>query len=209
MNRVVASLGPAAAPVTAAGSIRPAAVICVRPMLVGLLGMLAGCMELPVQTYSEPATNTAAAEVAAATQVFVYPSRGQSAQQLDRDRYECYLWAVEQTRFDPNQVELAPHQRTHVVAMPPAGSETAASAIAGAAIGAVIARPGHAAEGAITGAVIGGLAGAASEEAARADRAEALRALSEERESAQLERQSNEYRRALSACLEGRGYTVK
>ncbi|MCB1703638.1 MAG: hypothetical protein KDI17_02195 [Halioglobus sp.] len=44
----------------------------------------------------------AEAAVAAATaEVFVYPGKGQSAEQQDRDRYECYRWAVAQTGYDP------------------------------------------------------------------------------------------------------------
>ena len=34
-------------------------------------------------------------------EIFVYPSQGQSDEQRDRDRYECYLWASEQTGYDP------------------------------------------------------------------------------------------------------------
>lgn len=33
--------------------------------------------------------------------IYVYPKQGQSDEQRDRDRYECYQWAVEQTDFDP------------------------------------------------------------------------------------------------------------
>lgn len=174
------------------------------------LSLLAGCAEFPAQAAQPPAVTSAPAADAAlaATRVFVYPGKSQTSEQLERDRYECYVWAVEQTGFDPSQVELAPHQRVEVVAMPPAGAETTAGAIAGAAIGAVVSPSRHAAEGAIVGAMIGGLAGAASE-AERARRTEQLRQTYDEHLSAQLERQSNEYRRALSACLEGRGYTVK
>lgn len=175
-----------------------------------MLSLLAGCAEFPSQEAPASAVTAAPANEAAlaATRVFVYPGKGQTSKQLERDRYECYLWAVAQTGFDPSQVELAPHQRVEVVAMPPAGAETAAGAIAGAAIGAVVSPSSHAAEGAIVGAMIGGLAGAASE-AERARTTAELRHAYDERLSAQLERQSNEYRRALSACLEGRGYTVK
>jgi hypothetical protein len=63
-------------------------------------------------------------------ELYVYPARGQSADQVQRDRYECHLWAVDQTRFDPSMGD-----------------------------------------------------------------ADAV--------------QSGEYRRAVTACLEGRGYTVK
>lgn len=34
-------------------------------------------------------------------ELFVYPSAGQTEEQRDRDMYECYLWASEQTGFDP------------------------------------------------------------------------------------------------------------
>ena len=35
-------------------------------------------------------------------ELFVYPNEGQSDEQRDRDRYECYLWASEQTDYDPS-----------------------------------------------------------------------------------------------------------
>jgi hypothetical protein len=35
-------------------------------------------------------------------ELYVYPARGQSTDQAQRDRYECHLWAVDQTRFDPS-----------------------------------------------------------------------------------------------------------
>ena len=36
-----------------------------------------------------------------AQQQFIYPSKGQNAQQQSRDKYECHAWAVQQTGFDP------------------------------------------------------------------------------------------------------------
>ena len=35
------------------------------------------------------------------SEIFAYPNNGQSQAKQDSDRYECYLWAVEQTGFDP------------------------------------------------------------------------------------------------------------
>lgn len=110
-----------------------------------------------------------------ATQVYFYPTRGQSAQQQDRDRYECYLWSVKQTGFDPSQPRLAPHQRFNVVVTsPPPGYETAVGAATGAVLGAVVSRPGREAEGAAVGAIAGAMVGAASE-AARQQEAESAR----------------------------------
>lgn len=37
----------------------------------------------------------------ASDQLFVYPKNGQSAEQQEKDRYECHRWAVDQTGFDP------------------------------------------------------------------------------------------------------------
>lgn len=36
-----------------------------------------------------------------ASQTYVYPSRGQSPQQEQSDRGQCYSWAVQQSGFDP------------------------------------------------------------------------------------------------------------
>lgn len=45
-----------------------------------------------------------------AAELYVYPARGQSDADTRRDRYECHLWAVEQTRFDPSLGDADPLQ---------------------------------------------------------------------------------------------------
>ncbi len=42
-----------------------------------------------------PASETTSGEL------FVYPNEGQSDEQRDRDRYECYVWSSEQTGYEP------------------------------------------------------------------------------------------------------------
>lgn len=37
----------------------------------------------------------------AQSQIFAYPSAGQSEEQQSRDRFECHQWSVSQTGFDP------------------------------------------------------------------------------------------------------------
>jgi len=145
------------------------------------------------------------------TQVYVYPTSGQSEDQVSRDRYECYLWSVKQSGFDPSQPQLAPHQRVEVVAMPPPGHDTVAGAVTGAVLGAVIANPHNAGAGAVGGAIVGGAIGAASD-ASRQAQANQVQQRYDRRnaaQSARIEEQAGNYRRALTACLEGRGYTVK
>lgn len=49
------------------------------------------------------------AVVAAATQsvseIYAYPARGQSAEQQDRDYYDCHVWSVGQSGYDPSLEE--------------------------------------------------------------------------------------------------------
>ncbi len=145
------------------------------------------------------------------TQVYFYPLKGQSAAQQDRDRYECYLWAKKQTGLDPSEPQLAPHQRVEVVPIPPPGHDVAAGAATGAVLGAIVSRPGRTGEGAAVGAVLGAIIGGASE-TARQEQAERIQERYDRRDAlraARTEQQADSYRRAMAACLEGRGYSVR
>jgi Family of unknown function (DUF6515) len=44
-------------------------------------------------------------------EIFVYPAQGQSAEQTDRDRYECHMWAVSQTGVDPSTGDTDDRER--------------------------------------------------------------------------------------------------
>src|SRR6202142_1966748 len=63
--------------------------------------------------------------------VFVYPNNGQSQEQTDRDRYECHLWAVQQTGVDPSRADASPYERVVVQPATPPGANTAAGAVTG------------------------------------------------------------------------------
>ena len=54
----------------------------------------------PPPVYIQPAPSVAPP---VADRVFVYPRKGQSEELLAKDRYECHLWAVNQTGYDPTQ----------------------------------------------------------------------------------------------------------
>ena len=150
------------------------------------------------------------------TNVYFYPAPGHPApspEQLDRDRYECNNWAVQQSGFDPSLPNVPPHQRIRVVAGgPPPGTGVAVGAVTGAVVGAAVSNPWHPgggiAIGALTGALIGGITDA--ERAAQAKQAEAeANANGAAARSALMERRAVGYRRAMAACLEGRGYIVQ
>ena len=51
------------------------------------------------------------------TELLIYPARNQSKDQMEKDKYDCYLWAKSQTGFDPMQ--------THTTTEQPAGCGSA------------------------------------------------------------------------------------
>ncbi|MBN1474540.1 MAG: hypothetical protein JW914_07995 [Syntrophaceae bacterium] len=145
------------------------------------------------------------------TQIFFYPKQGQTKEQQSRDHYECYNWAMEQTSFDPSQSQIPPKRRVKVVPMPPPGHDTIAMAIAGAVLGALIAGPRHAGAGALIGAGSGAIAGVISD-TTRQQYAEQMEEAYANRDQAldpAYEGKARDFRRAMSACLEGRGYSVQ
>ena len=78
-------------------------------------------------------------------------------------------------------------------------------------LGALIAGPRHAAGGALLGATSGAIAGAASDSSRQqtAEQLEEAYSNSNQTLDAQYEGRALEFRRAMSACLEGRGYAVE
>lgn len=171
------------------------------------LALVVGCASSAGATDPSPPRD-GVSEARPVMRLYVYPSQGQSVEKQDRDRYECHRWAVSQTGFDPSEAR-DDFGQVVLVPVPPAGMETVRGTLVGAALGAGLgAVSGHAGQGAAIGAGVGAIAGAATEAA----RQQALED-SEARESAARRAEALEdrslYNRALSACLEGRGYTVR
>jgi len=182
-----------------------------RPVLAVLaLAALAACTTEPQQqttishVVSQPDTN-----------VYFYPAQGRSipAEQQDRDKYECNEWAVQKTAFDPSLPNTPPHQRVRVVAGgPPPGASTAIGAVSGAAVGSAVSSHWHTGEGALIGAIAGAAIGgiADAERTADANRMQTqVDANASGARTAALERKAMDFRRAMAACLEGRGYDVR
>ncbi len=136
-----------------------------------------------------------------AQELYIYPANGQSAEQLDKDKYECYSWAKRDTGFDPMAV---PTTST----APPRGQKKSGGAVKGALGGAVLGGVlGDSRKSAKRGAVAGGLIGGVRQSSKNTKTAQ-KRSDWEQRESANYANNRNNYNRAYSACLEGRGYTV-
>jgi hypothetical protein len=170
-----------------------------------LTALLAGCVEAPPPRPVYQAPPPAPPPV---TEVYAYPLHGQTPEQQDRDHYECSTWASQQTGFDPSAPGVPPHDRVAIVsAGPPPGTNTAIGAVAGAIIGAAIAPRWQAAPAALAGAVVGGAIGSSADAA----NAQATRQVivTDRRAAAAQEQQAANYRRAIGACLDARGYSVK
>jgi hypothetical protein len=77
---------------------------------------------------------------------------------MEKEKFECYTWAKQQTGFDPMQVPTASTP-------PPQEQAGQGGALKGAAVGAgagaLIKRKGSRSKGAVTGAVVGGVLGGA------------------------------------------------
>ena len=171
----------------------------------GALVWIALCMAVLVLSACYPAYyqsipgEAAAAPQVPSTQIFFYPTAGQTTEQQSRDHYECYNWAIQQTGFDPGQSAIPTDQRVSVVPMPPLGHDTVAFTIAGAVLGALIGGRHHGAGSAIIGATGGMIAGAASD-SARAEYArqqEEAYAAQGRAGSAQLAQKAAGFRRAI------------
>lgn len=186
----------------------------IRPRVLPavMLLMFTACAPLSRQGVAQDrAGDSGKGEPRSSTQVYFYPKAGQGTEQQSRDHYECYNWAQQQTRFDPSQLPVSLEQRVRVVPMPPPGYDTAALAVAGAVLGALVAGPRHAAGGALVGAGLGAAAGAASDSARQpsARQVEESYNQGEGTYDARFEKKIAGFRRAMSACLEGRGYSVR
>jgi hypothetical protein len=164
---------------------------------VAALG-LAACVTPPPRTYAVPAPPP--------QKIFVYPARGQSPEQTDRDRYECHVWAVQTTGVDPSRADANPYERVVVQPANPPGSGTAVGAIGGAILGALIAGPRNAGAGLLVGGATGAIVGTAADASAQ-QQAQQTQAQINANAAAGRAR-ADTYRRALGACLEGRGYTI-
>ena len=149
-------------------------------------------------------------ESALPQQRFVYPARGQSQQQQQKDEFECHQWAIQQTGYDPSNP-----QRQSSAPPPPSGSAEpeagsgARGAVRGAVVGGVIGGiGGRGGEGAAAGAVVGGIAARRSSRREAEQRQQYEQQAYYQQQAAANAAGPEAYQRARSACLSGRGYTI-
>ena len=150
---------------------------------------------------------TLSAANALAQELVIFPAKGQSQDQMEKDKFDCYQWAKGQTGFDPMQ---QPQASTPPPQQQPRKGGVGRGAARGAAVGAVaggVAR-GDAGQGARTGAATGAVVGGLRRRDQRRQQQQAEQQWAQQ-EAARYAQNRDGYNRAYSACLEGKGYTVK
>jgi hypothetical protein len=141
-------------------------------------------------------------QISTALKLYVFPAKNQSKQKQKEDEFECYKWAMEQSGIDPlnlPKVQAAPAQ-----AGPSGGAVKGAAkgAAAGAAVGAI---GGDAGEGAAIGATAGAVAGRRQGKQAQKQANQQAQANA----AAQEQAMKDSFVKGFSACIEGKGYTIK
>ncbi len=185
-------------------------------MSLACLTALSGCVVAPIghPRYQRPVYRTAAPPVQplASAPLYFYPERAQAEALQDRDRFECYRWAVRETGTDPGMTAVRsddPGRQPVAASTPPRadGADVLAGAATGALLGAVVSSPRNAGAHAVIGAIFGAAVGAASGEARNRaiDDAQARQAAAADR----AQQPQDNFRRAMTACMTGRGYRVQ
>jgi hypothetical protein len=130
--------------------------------------------------------------------LYVYPQKSQSATKQLTDEQQCYNNAKSQTGYDPNATNTASSKSK-------AQKSNDNDVAKGAARGAIIsdASGGDARAGARRGAVIGGIR--AKREKSKDDKAQSQ---ADAKKTAENQKKDN-FKRATTACLEARGYSVR
>jgi len=134
--------------------------------------------------------------------LYVFPSNDQNKEQQDADEFACYKWAKEQTGIDPINPPEVEAEQVDRSADGTAVRGAARGAAAGAAIGAIA---GDAGKGAAIGAVAGGLRG----RRAKVVGDEMEQQQNDAAAAAQEKEMMDNFKKAFTACMEGKGYTVK
>ncbi|WP_417875105.1 glycine zipper family protein [Xanthomarina gelatinilytica] len=156
--------------------------------------LIAGTFNFAVQAQNK--------SIAYSLGLYVFPANNQDQATQDADEATCYKWAMNQTGYDPMNPTKVQAAQVDKSADGTAIVGAAGGAAAGAAIGAIA---GDTGEGAAIGAVVGAL---------RGRRAKVIHDSQQQQHNNQAAANQekalrDDYNKAFTACMEGKGYTVK
>lgn len=182
-----------------------------RIFLVACLVLLAGTVAVLAQ-----APPAAQKTLAATLDVYAFPQKGQEATVQSQDEAACYQWAVQNTGSDPFALQKQAQQQAQQTEQAKKQVEGASAgsgakgAVGGAAKGAVVGEiaSDDAGKGAAIGAAAGVVAGRRRGRMAEAQAQQQIEQQGQQKQAATQE-QMTKFKKAFSACLEGKGYLVK
>jgi len=139
--------------------------------------------------------------IANANDLMIFPAKGQSNETMEQDKFSCYGWAKGQTGFDP--------MKTPTTSTPPPSQAKKSGGVVrggagGAILGGIIGGSSGAKKGVAAGGLVGGVRQGSNNKAVDQKSKDW-----EQKEASNYANNRNQYNRAYSACLEGKGYTVK
>ena len=191
-----------------------------------VIALLLGSVALPVAAQTETSAGLAWSP-AKSIGMYAYPKNKQTSDQQLKDESECYGSAKQNSGVDPqapapappsSEAQKAEQQQAAKQAKDDVGkgrtvTGAAGGAAGGAAIGAIA---GNAGKGAAIGATVGAMSGRRhqrmAEEQAKQQAAQKT-AQSQEKGQAQVNAQRqaalDSFKRAFSACMDARGYSVQ
>jgi hypothetical protein len=181
-----------------------------------LLSVLLACPQPAQQT--APATQTAhPAQKTISSQLglYAFPAKNQNGEQQQTDELSCYNWAKQDTAFDPLAALTAAQSAkstSTAAGAPPSGPPPAAAAAMGAARGAALgAIAGDAGKGAAIGAAGGGLRGKIAQKRAQTEAQQHAQQQAQQQAQAKARTQSSldDFKKAYSACMDAKGYSVR
>ena len=141
-------------------------------------------------------------DTAFTNELIVFPAQGQSNEQMEKDKFSCYGWAKGQTGFDPMAL---PTTSTPAPSQEQKSGGAVKGALGGAALGAIIGDSSKSAgRGAAAGALLGGV-----RQSRQNNQTQQKTEQWKQQEANTYTNNRNNYNRAYSACMEGKGYTVK
>lgn len=167
-------------------------------------------------TFGQGAPASTGKTLAATMNVYVFPTKGQSASQQSEDEAACYTWAVQNVGTDPFQLQKqAQQQQQQTAAKQQQAAEAgkgagAAGAVGGAAAGALIGGVSHGDVGqsAAIGAAVGLVAGRRKRKEAQAQGSQQAQQQGQQAQQA-TQAQLDDFKKAFSVCLEAKDYMVK
>ena len=167
---------------------------------------VAALAQAPAPAPAAPPANPAPAPTqdaaASLLKVYVFPANNQTPDQQAKDSNDCYAWAKQQTGVDPTNPTVPQKADTSQTGKGAAVKGAAKGAAAGAAIGAIT---GDAGKGAAVGATAGGMAGVGGKRAAKQQADQQAK----QQQQAAVNQQIDAFKKAYTACMTGKKYTVQ